>query len=104
MDGHGRLLSLTNRSGNATKATPQRAWPRIISHTLDHRESSVVDATDDAADNRRTTNPGQGGGGDVLEPEGELRRDVLVRADVPVQPVARSRRDVRLLPRHAGVQ
>src|SRR4051794_9679257 len=38
-----------------------------------------------------------------LEPEGQLRGDVLVRVDVPVQPVVRPRRDVRLLPCDARV-
>ena len=41
---------------------------------------------------------------DVLEHQGRLRRDVLVRAHVPVQPVVRPRRDLRLLPRDARLR
>ena len=44
------------------------------------------------------------GGRHGLEHQRDLLRDVLVRAHVPVQLLVRPRRDVRLLPRHAGVR
>ena len=40
----------------------------------------------------------------VLEPHGQLRRDMLLRAHVPVQPVVRPRRHLRLLSRDARLQ
>src|SRR5581483_1217869 len=40
----------------------------------------------------------------VLEPEGELLRDLLVRPHVPLQHVDGPRRDLRLLPGHARLQ
>src|ERR1700730_17448019 len=41
---------------------------------------------------------------DAVESEGQLRRDLLLRTDVPVQPPSRPRRDLRLLPGQPGLQ
>src|SRR3954463_10891103 len=65
------------------------------------RGRNGVDAPRVRPENR---SPGPEAALDVVESEGQLRGDVLVRAHVPVQPLVRPRRDLRLLPRDAGLR
>src|SRR5262252_952680 len=46
----------------------------------------------------------EGGASHGMEREGELHRDLFVRADVSVQPLLRPRRHLRLLPCHPRLQ
>src|ERR1019366_783238 len=52
----------------------------------------------------RRTDFNRGRDRDVVEPQGQLRRDVFLRADVSVQLVPRPWRHLRLLSRDAGVR
>src|SRR4051812_23538605 len=53
---------------------------------------------------RRDTRSLGKGGSDVVEPGGYLRRNLFVRADVPVQPLLRPRSHLRLLSRDSRLQ